>query len=75
MKITILGSGGFQTIPRPLCQCKICKEAREKGTPHSRNGPSIYIHGAEAIIDTPKDIISSLNREDVKKVKNIFFTH
>ena len=75
MKITILGSGGFQTIPRPLCQCKICKEAREKGTPYSRNGPSIYIHGADAIIDTPKDIINSVNREDIKKIKNIFFTH
>ncbi len=75
MKLTILGSGGFQTIPRPTCQCNICKEARIKGTPYSRNGPSIYIHEAETIIDTPKDIINSVNRENIKSIKNILFTH
>ncbi len=75
MKITILGSGGFQTIPRPTCQCKICKEARKKGVPYSRNGPAIYIHEAEAIIDAPKDIINSINRENIKSIKNLLFTH
>lgn len=75
MEITILGSGGFQTIPRPLCQCRICKEARERGIPYSRNGPSIYIKELKAIFDTPKDIINSINRENIKELDKIFYTH
>jgi len=31
MKFTIIGSGGCVALPKPLCKCKICKEAREKG--------------------------------------------
>ena len=75
MKLRILGSGGFQTIPRPCCPCKVCDEAREKGVPYSRNGPSIYIEDINAIIDTPKDIINSINRENIKTVESVFFTH
>ncbi len=75
MKFIILGSGGFQTIPIPTCQCRVCKEARKKGVPYSRNGPSIFIDDINAIIDTPKDIINSINREDIKKVERVFFTH
>ena len=75
MEITIFGSGGFQTIPRPLCQCRICKEARQKGVPYSRNGPSIFIKELNAIFDTPKDIINSINRENIKELKRIFYTH
>ena len=75
MEITILGSGGFQTIPRPTCQCQICIEARKKGIPYSRNGPSIYVKEADLIIDTPKDIINSINRENIESIKNILFTH
>ena len=33
MKLTILGSGGCMVIPKPLCDCHVCKEAREKGVP------------------------------------------
>ncbi|MGV8172425.1 MAG: MBL fold metallo-hydrolase [Candidatus Woesearchaeota archaeon] len=75
MKLTILGSGGFQTIPRPTCQCSICKIARKKGVPYSRNGPSMFVHDANVLIDTPKDIIQSINREDIKKIETILFTH
>ncbi len=75
MKLTILGSGGFQTIPRPACKCKICTEARERGVPYSRNGPSIFIEGIDTLIDTPKDIINSVNRERITEIRNILFTH
>ncbi len=75
MKLIILGSGGFQTIPRPTCQCKVCKQAREKGIPYARNGPSIFIEDINAVIDTPKDIINSVNREDIKRIERVFFTH
>ncbi|RLE41756.1 hypothetical protein DRJ48_04950 [Candidatus Woesearchaeota archaeon] len=75
MEIIILGSGGFQTIPKPCCQCRVCAEARIKGPPYSRNGPSIFLKDINAIFDTPKDIVLSVNREGIKKVDNIFYTH
>ncbi len=75
MKLIILGSGGFQTIPRPCCQCKICVEARAKGVHYSRNGPSLFIKEINAVFDTPKDIINSINRENITKIENIFYTH
>lgn len=75
MKLIILGSGGFQTIPRPCCQCKICTEARIKGIPYSRSGPSLFIKDIKTIFDTPKDIINSVNRENLIHIENIFYTH
>lgn len=36
MKWTILGSGGCTVIPKPLCDCSIRIEAREKGIPYAR---------------------------------------
>ena len=38
MKSTIIGSGGGVALPKPLCKCNICKEARENGKPYSRFG-------------------------------------
>ncbi|MEJ2023487.1 MAG: MBL fold metallo-hydrolase [Deltaproteobacteria bacterium] len=75
MNITILGSGGCTVIPRPLCRCGICNEARRKGTPYSRSGPSIFIHEAKLLVDTPAEICSQLNRWDIQSVKNLMLTH
>jgi len=75
MKLLILGSGGFQTIPRPLCGCKVCTEARKKGVPYTRNGPSLYVFDLKLIVDTPKDIINSINRESIKYIEKICYTH
>lgn len=43
MKLKIIGSGGCVSIPKPLCQCKICSEARKKGFPYARCGCSLYV--------------------------------
>jgi phosphoribosyl 1,2-cyclic phosphate phosphodiesterase len=75
MKWTILGSGGCMVIPKPLCQCKICKEAREKGIPYSRSGPASFLHDINLLIDTPGDIVSQLNRNSIDTVKYLTFTH
>ena len=42
MKFIMLGSGGYIRIPRACCNCKVCKEAREKGYPYKRLGQSLY---------------------------------
>lgn len=75
MNIKILGTSGSITLPKPLCQCKICREARFKGKPYSRNGCSIYIEDIYSLFDTPEDIIHSLNDCDIKRIDNVFYTH
>jgi phosphoribosyl 1,2-cyclic phosphate phosphodiesterase len=66
MKLTVLGSGGCAVIPKPLCTCSICREAREKGIPFSRTGPSVFLHDANLLFDTPAEISCQLNQSDIK---------
>ncbi len=75
MKITVLGSGGCSIIPKPLCQCRICREAREKGIPYARTGPAVYIHDVSLLIDTPAEICWQLNHNGIKKVAHLLFSH
>jgi phosphoribosyl 1,2-cyclic phosphate phosphodiesterase len=75
MKLTILGSGGCTVIPKPLCRCRICEEAREKGGAYQRTGPSAFIHDEEILIDTPAEISLQLNRSRIRGVKHLLFTH
>jgi phosphoribosyl 1,2-cyclic phosphate phosphodiesterase len=73
--IEILGSGGAHTIPRPLCECKICSEARIKGGRYERTGPSVFIHGADILFDTPEEIKYQLNRSMIKNINACFYSH
>ncbi|MFC2058062.1 MBL fold metallo-hydrolase [Chloroflexota bacterium] len=75
MKWTILGSGGCMVIPKPLCQCAVCQEARQKGIPYARSGPSAFLHDIDLLIDTPADIISQLNRSSISSIDYLMFTH
>ena len=75
MEITILGSGGCTVIPKPLCPCHICREAREKGVPYARTGPSIFIHDENLLIDTPAEIGWQLNQNRIDSLKYLMFTH
>jgi phosphoribosyl 1,2-cyclic phosphate phosphodiesterase len=75
MKWTILGSGGCMEIPKPLCQCRVCREAREKGIPYSRAGPSAYLHDVRVLIDTPAEIVNMLNRSRIRRVDYLMLTH
>jgi phosphoribosyl 1,2-cyclic phosphate phosphodiesterase len=62
-------------IPKPLCQCPVCQEAREKGVPYARAGPSVFLHDINLLIDTPAEIINQLNRSDIQCVDYLTFTH
>ncbi|WP_371018387.1 MBL fold metallo-hydrolase [Pseudalkalibacillus sp. JSM 102089] len=75
MQIEFLGTGGAMAIPRPLCQCDICKEGREKGLPYSRSGPSVFIHGPNVLIDTPEDSYMQLNRSRISNIDGVFYSH
>jgi len=75
MKWTILGSGGCAVIPKPLCQCRVCKEAREKGVPYARAGPSAFLHDINLLIDTPAEIVNLLNRSPIRRVDYLILSH
>ncbi|TET13080.1 MAG: hypothetical protein E3J81_09490 [Dehalococcoidia bacterium] len=75
MKWTILGSGGCMVIPKPLCRCRVCLEARKKGVPYARAGPSAFLHDINLLIDTPAEIVSLLNRSAIRRADYLIFTH
>ncbi|MCD6294289.1 MAG: hypothetical protein J7M20_05070 [Deltaproteobacteria bacterium] len=75
MHVTVLGSGGCTVIPKPLCKCRICREAREKGAPYARTGPSIFVHNENLLIDAPAEIAWQLNRANIDRVDYLLFTH
>ncbi len=75
MRVEILGSGGAVTIPRPGCSCRVCVEAREKGVPYSRSGPSVFVHGPDVLIDTPEESKLQLNRSQVGPIAAGLYSH
>jgi phosphoribosyl 1,2-cyclic phosphate phosphodiesterase len=75
MKWTILGSGGCAVIPKPLCRCRICREARRKGHPYARAGPSAFLHDINLLIDTPAEAAILLNRSRIRRVDYLTFSH
>lgn len=75
MELTILGSGGCMVIPKPCCQCRVCREARLKGVPYERTGPAAFIHDENLLIDTPAEIAIQLNRCKVQQVNYLIFSH
>jgi len=62
-------------IPKPLCQCRVCREARKKGTPYARTGPAAFLHDINLLIDTPAEIVSQLNRSSIRRIDYLTFTH
>lgn len=75
MRIELLGTGGASPTPRPGCDCPVCTTARAKGIPYSRNGPSVFVHGPDLLIDTPEDIVHSLNRANLRRVGAVAWSH
>jgi len=62
-------------IPKPLCKCRICREAKKKGIPYSRAGPSAFLHDINLLVDTPAEIVSLLNRSHIRRVDYLAFSH
>lgn len=75
MRIEILGSGGATPIPRPGCTCRVCVEARTKGLPYTRSGPSVFVHGASILFDTPEESRLQLDRAGIGTVAACFTSH
>lgn len=75
MNVIITGSGGCVSTPRACCNCRVCTQARLKGFPYARTGCSLFIEGANILIDTPEDINDSLNHAGIQNVEHILYSH
>lgn len=75
MKVEILGSGGASATPRPGCLCSVCAEARARGVPYSRTGPSVFVHGPNVLFDTPEESRLQLDRSTVTEIGACFYSH
>lgn len=75
MRVEILGSGGATTTPRPGCTCRVCVEAREKGVPYARTGPSVFVHGPNIVFDTPEEAKLQLDRAGIGDIRGCFYSH
>lgn len=75
MKLKIIGSGGCVALPKPLCRCRICKEARLKGNPYSRCGCSLFLEDLGMLIDTPEDITQAINFSEIDEINYVLYSH
>ncbi len=75
MEVEFLGTAGATTTPRPGCFCRICVEARERGVPYARTGPSTFVHGPDILFDTPEESAYQLARAGIREVKAAFYSH
>jgi phosphoribosyl 1,2-cyclic phosphate phosphodiesterase len=73
--VEFLGTSGALPIPRPLCGCAVCEQARERGVPYARNNPSVFVHGPDVLVDTPGEILDQLNRSSVERIAACFYSH
>jgi phosphoribosyl 1,2-cyclic phosphate phosphodiesterase len=53
----------------------VCVEARAKGVPYARTGPSVFVHGPDVLIDTPEESKIQLNRSQVTRIAAGFYSH
>jgi len=53
----------------------VCVEAREKGPPYARTGPSVFVHGPDVLIDTPEESKQQLNRSAVTRIAAGLYSH
>jgi len=53
----------------------VCVEAREKGKPSARSGPSVFVHGPDVLIDTPEESKQQLNDSTVTRIAAGLYSH
>lgn len=75
MNFKIVGSGGCVSLPKPLCNCEVCKEARIKGRPYSRCGCSLFLEDINLLVDTPEDIAYGINYCGINEIERVLFSH
>lgn len=74
MKVTFLGCGAFEGIPALFCECKLCKQARERKIYRTR---SQLLVNDNLLIDFPPDSYYRALQMGVNlgKIENVLITH
>jgi phosphoribosyl 1,2-cyclic phosphate phosphodiesterase len=75
LRLEVLGSAGAVATPQPGCSCRVCVEARAKGVPYSRTGPSVFVHDAGLLVDTPEESRDQLVRAGIERVEACAYSH
>lgn len=77
MKVTFLGTGAAEGVPKFGCDCHHCRMAREKGGRNVRQRTSLLIEAGEhhILVDTPPEISIQLNKSNVFELSAILLTH
>lgn len=61
--------------PCPNCHCRVCGQARVRGVPYARSGPSLFVHGPDLLVDTPEEARDQLNRSQVSSIAGCIYSH
>jgi phosphoribosyl 1,2-cyclic phosphate phosphodiesterase len=77
IKITVLGSGPSEVIPRKNCQCPACLDAKKPKSKSRRTRSSLFLawHGKNILFDCGPDFFEQIAREKIKKIDAVFLTH
>lgn len=78
MKITMLGSGGWEGIPSPFCKCRVCESAKlGPSSKDYRTRPEILVEGSAGnfLIELSPDIRLQSTRFDLPLVKDFLISH
>ncbi len=73
--LTFLGTGAGCGVPAFFCECPACEEARRN--PRARRGDcGVLVRGSQTVlVDTPPDLRHQLEREQVRSVDHVLWTH
>jgi phosphoribosyl 1,2-cyclic phosphate phosphodiesterase len=53
----------------------VCVEARARGVPFARTGPSVFVHGPNLVFDTLEEAKLQLDRPTIGEVTGCFYSH
>jgi phosphoribosyl 1,2-cyclic phosphate phosphodiesterase len=75
MRVEFLGTAGAIATPRPGCDCELCVLARAKGPPYQRNGPCLFVHGPDILIDTPEEARLIVDAAGIQNISAGLYSH
>lgn len=77
MKITFLGTGPMQQIPRSGCHSPACQNAKKPGSKSKRTRSSLLINYKDKsiLIDASPDFLEQTKSNKIKKIDAVLVTH
>jgi phosphoribosyl 1,2-cyclic phosphodiesterase len=77
IKLTVLGSGPSEAIPRMGCRCSTCLDAKKPKSKSRRMRSSVILkwQGKNILIDCGPDFLKQIKREKLNTVDAVLLTH